>query len=130
MDRGIVALVVVAVASLALLAQAWNSWLEHRRRAQAMDVIKAALEAGKDPPPALYELLAEPPAAQRPPWTEAVVFSALGIGFWIAYFVSAAEERAPFLVIAASMSVTAIGCLALAVFRPGQSRRRRDDELQ
>ena len=49
-----------------------------------MDVIKAALEAGKEPPAIVYEQIAKD-GQTKAPWSEVVVFTALGFGFWIAY---------------------------------------------
>jgi hypothetical protein len=91
-----------------------------------MDVIKAALEAGKEPPAIVYDQIAKA-GQSKPPWSEVVVFSALGFGFWIAYAQAAPDDKLPFLVVAASMTVTALGCLALAIMRPDRGRDKDDD---
>ena len=87
--------------------------------------LKAALEAGKEPPAIVYEQV-DKAGRSKPPWSEVVVFSALGFGFWIAYANAAPDDKTPFLVVAATMTVTALGCLALAIMRP--DRGGKDDE--
>jgi hypothetical protein len=126
MENWMVALFIFGAVTVAMLAAAWSQFLEHKRRSQAMDVIKAAIEAGREPPPALYEQITKA-GESKPPWTEVVVFTALGFGFWIAYAQAAPDDKAPFLVVAASMTVTALGCLALAIMRPDRSRDKDDD---
>ena len=123
MEQVTVAALVTGVIAVAMIAQGWVSLLEHQRRRQTLDVIKAALEAGKEPPAQLYALLHRD-SALRAPWGEALVFGALSVGFWLAYALDD-ERRTAFLVVAATMTVTAVGCLALAIFKPG---RARDDE--
>ncbi len=127
MEQGIVAALIVLAVCVGMAGQAWASWLEHKRRSQAMDVIKAAIEAGREPPPQLYEHIERADLlGNKRPWTEIVLFGALGVGFWIAYANAAADQRTAFLVIAGTMTATSVGCLALALFRPGQDRR--DDD--
>ncbi len=127
-DDFMVAMIVITAVTFALIGQGWMSYLEHQRRKQAMEVIKAAIEAGKEAPPIVYEQLATG-VAGKAPWSEVVIFTALGVGFWIAYGTAEeAGDRTAFLVVAATMTVTAIGCLALALFRPGAARPRRDHE--
>jgi hypothetical protein len=125
MDQWTVIFVVFAVVVLAMIAQGWASLLEHNRRKQALDVIKAALSAGKEPPAILYEQLAKSDQAKAP-WTEVVLFTCLGFGFWIAYANAEGDQRTAFLVVAATMSMTALACLVLALTRPG--RGGKDDE--
>lgn len=98
---------------------AWGQFLEHRRRVAAMEVVKAALTAGREPPQQILDELTR--AGQRKaPWTEVVVFTALAFGFWIAFFrAGGGDEQTAFLVVAATMSVTAFGCLMLALMAPG-----------
>lgn len=122
-----VAVFIFAVVTIGMVGAGWSQWLEHKRRSQAMDVIKAALEAGKEPPAIVYEQISKA-GQSKPPWGEVVVFSALSFGFWIAYANAAPDDKTPFLVIAATMTVTALGCLALAlaITRPG--RGGKDDE--
>jgi hypothetical protein len=120
-----VALFIFGAVALAMLGQGWMSLLEHHRRKQAMDVIKAAIEAGKEAPPIIYDQLRKDGQAKAP-WAEVVIFTALGFGFWIAYANAPADDRLPYLVVAATMTVTALGCLGLAVMRPG--RGSKDDD--
>jgi hypothetical protein len=108
-----------------MIGQGFASLLEHQRRKQAMDVIKAAIEAGKEAPPIVYEQLRAKGTGQAP-WSEVVVFTALSFGFWLAYGTAdESGERTAFLVVAATMTVTALGCLGLALMRPGG---RKDDD--
>ncbi len=124
-ENWMVAAFIFGAVTVAMLGAAWAQYLEHERRKQAMDVIKTALEAGKEAPPIIYEQLSKASQA-KPPWSEVVVFSALGFGFWIAFANAEAEQRTAFLVVASTMTVTALGCLALAIMRPGE--RGKDDE--
>jgi hypothetical protein len=122
-DLSIMVFVFGAVA-FAMIGQGWVSYLEHQRRRQTLDVIKAALQAGKEPPPELYALLKKE-SAPRAPWGEAFVFGVLALGFWLAFAFLGDERRMAFLVIAATMTVTSLGSLAVAMLKPGRSR---DDE--
>ncbi|PZO48261.1 MAG: hypothetical protein DCF16_16555 [Alphaproteobacteria bacterium] len=124
-ENWMVAAFIFGAVTVAMLGAAWAQYLEHERRKQAMDVIKTALEAGKEAPPIIYEQLSKANQS-KPPWSEVVVFSALGFGFWIAFANAEAEQRTAFLVVASTMTVTALGCLALAIMRPGE--RGKDDE--
>lgn len=127
LEDWMVAVFIFAVVTIGMLSAGWSQWLEHKRRSQAMDVIKAALEAGKEPPAIVYEQVSR--AGQlKAPWGEVVVFSAVGFGFWIAYANAAPDDKTPFLVIAATMTVTALGCLALAIMRPGGGGKNDDAE--
>ncbi|MEZ5961553.1 MAG: hypothetical protein R3C30_14185 [Hyphomonadaceae bacterium] len=117
-DNWMVALFIFGAIAVSMLGAGWSQWLEHKRRSQAMDVIKAALEAGKEPPAVVYEQLNKS-NQNKPPWSEVVVFSALGFGFWIAFANADGDNRTAFLVVASTMTVTALGCLALAIMRPG-----------
>lgn len=127
MENWMVALFILAAVALAGLGAGWSQWLEHRRRSQAMEVIKAAIEAGREPPQILYEQLGKSERETKAPWTEVVLFSALGFGFWIAYANATEVRQVPYLVIASTMTVTALGCLALAIMRPGRASKD-DDE--
>jgi hypothetical protein len=118
MESNYVALFIFGAVAVGMAGQAWVSWLEHKQRTRTLDVIKAALDAGKEPPVALYEQISQG-AKPKPPWTEVVVFAALSFGFWLAY---AVDHRSAFMIIAASMTVTALGCLWLALARPGAGR--------
>lgn len=120
-----VVLVIFAVIALAMLGQGWMSWLEHKRRSQAMDVIKAAIEAGREPPQAVYAQIQDG-GGGKPPWSEVVVFTALSFGFWIAFSQAEGDQRIAFLIVACTMTVTALGCLGIALMRPG-GRRGADD---
>ena len=127
METWQVAVFIIVVVTVSMVGAGWSQWLEHKRRSQAMDVIKAALEAGKEPPAIVYEQINKANQS-KPPWGEVVVFSALGFGFWIAYADAAADEKTAFLVVAATMTVTALGCLAVAIMRPGGGGK--DDESE
>ncbi|HYD88067.1 MAG TPA: hypothetical protein VEA80_11370 [Vitreimonas sp.] len=122
MDRWMTIVVVFGVAILATVGQGWASWLEHRRRTQTLDVIRTALQAGREPAPELYAQLAERDGASKSPWVEFVVFTALALGFWIAYATADGNQRTAFLVIAATMTVTAVGCLGLGLMRRRETR--------
>jgi len=129
MERDFVVFLIFAAVIIGVGGQAWVSWLDHKRRVQALDVIKAAIEAGREPPAQLYEQIAPNPFSSiglsRRPWAEAVLFAAVAIGFWIAFGASAGEDREKYLLVASIMSASSVGCFALAMFRPGQ---RRDDQ--
>lgn len=120
MQGWVVASLIFAAVAIAMAGQALASWLEHVQRMRTLDIIKAAIDAGKEPPPQLYDQIRAKKA--EPPWTEFVVFAALAFGFGVAF---AILHNTVFLVIAISMSVTALGCLWLALARPGA---RRDDD--
>jgi len=122
-----VALFIFGAVTVGMIGAGWSQFLEHLRRKQAMEVIKAAIEAGREPPAMLYEQL-EKAGQSKPPWGEVITFSALGFGFWIAYANAAPDDKTPFLVIASTMTVTALGCLALAIMRPDRGGKRDDAE--
>ena len=123
-DPWMVAFFIFGAVTVSMIGAGWAQLLEHNRRKQAMEVIKAAIEAGREPPQIVYDQLGQ--SSQKPPWSEVVVFTALGFGFWIAFAQSDGSSRTAFLVVAATMTVTALGCLALAIMRPGG--RGKDDE--
>lgn len=125
MDRWEVAALILAAVVVGMGSQAWVSWLDHKRRSKALDVIKAAIEAGREPPKQLFEQLESNAYASvgfsKRPWAEAVIFGAVGAGFWIMFGVTEpGEARDKFLFVAAIMSAVSIGCVALAMFTPGQ----------
>jgi len=123
MDNTNIMVLIFGAVAFGMIGQGWVSFLDHQRRRQTLDVIKVALQAGKEPPPELYALLKKD-SASRAPWSEAFVFGVLALGFFLAF--ALLEERSmAFLVIAVTMAVTAVGCLALALMKPGRSR---DDE--
>jgi len=124
-DDWMVALFIFGAVTVSMLGAGWSQWLEHQRRSQAMDVIKAALEAGKEPPAIVYDQINKANQT-KPPWGEVVVFSALGFGFWIAFANADGEDKTAFMVIAATMTVTALGCLALAIMRSGSGGKNDD----
>lgn len=119
MNSALVVGVVFGAVILAMLGQGWLSWLEHKRRSQAMDLVKSALESGREIPPEVSAQLGKADAG-RQPWSEVVVFTALSFGFWMAYAQAEGDQRTAFLVVAATMTVTAFGCLGLALMRPGR----------
>jgi hypothetical protein len=125
-EKWMVAAFIFGAVSVGMLGAAWAQWLEHKRRTQAMDIIKAAIEAGKEAPAIVYEQI-EKAGQSKPPWGEVVVFTAVGFGFWIGYANAAADNKMAYLVVAATMTVTALGCLALAIMRPDRGRDK-DDE--
>lgn len=124
LEKWMVAALIFGAIAISMLGAGWSQYLEHQRRKQAMDVIKAAIEAGREPPQIIYDQLSTS-QQQKPPWSEVVIFTALGFGFWLAYANAEAANRAAYLVVASTMTVTALGCLALAIMRPG---RGKDDE--
>lgn len=124
MENTTIMLFIFGAVAIGMIGQGWVSLLEHQRRRQTLDVIKAALQAGKEPPAELYGLLKND-SAQRAPWGEAFVFGVLAVGFWLAFALMGGERRMAFLVIAATMTVTSLGSAAFALMRPGRSR---DDE--
>ena len=83
-----------------------------------MDIIKTAIEQGKEAPPVVYEQLASA-SRGKAPWSEVVIFTALSIGFWVAAMQTADDKHVAYLVIASTMTVTALGCLGLALIKPG-----------
>jgi len=128
MDRWEVAVLILAAVVVGMGSQAWVSWLDHQRRTKALDIIKAAIEAGREPPKQIYEQL-EPNAYasmgfSKRPWAEAVVFGAVGAGFWIMFgLAEPGDQRDKAMLVAAIMSAFSVGCLALAIFTPGQKPR-------
>ncbi len=120
-ENWMVALFIFGAVTVAMLGAGWTQWLEHKRRAQAMDIIKVALEAGKEPPAILYEQLAKSDS-NKAPWSEFVVFTALSFGFWIAYANAEPERQGAFLIVAGTMTVTALGCLGLALMNRAGSK--------
>jgi len=122
MDQWFFALIVFAAVLFGTGAVAWGQWLDHRRRMLALEVIKAAIEREKEPPAQVYAELTKSPAA-RAPWSEVVIFTALSVGFWVAYFHIGGESALRYLVVAATFTVTALGCLILAIIHPGGAKR-------
>lgn len=120
MENWAIALFIFGAVAVGMIGQGWVSFLDHQRRTQTLDVIKAMLAAGKDPPQQLYDQLTQANQT-KPPWSEVVVFTTLSFGFWLAYANADDGRRTAFLVVAASMTVAAMGCLALALMRPGRS---------
>lgn len=131
MERELVVFFILFAVTIGVGAQAWTSWLEHKRRTRALDVIKAAIEAGREPPQQLYDQLSGDSGPynslglSKRPWAESVIFAAVAMGFWVAFMNASGEDQEKFLLVATIMSVSALGCLALAAFPPGQ---RRDDK--
>lgn len=130
MDRVIIALLVCVTILTGLLSQLWVSWLEHKRRLKAMDLLKAHLDAGRTPPEELYDELAGRSRVmhERAPVVELVVFGAMSVAFWVGYVNSlnaGGEGNSAYLVVATAMSVATIVCLAVLVLR---TRRRSDDQ--
>lgn len=121
MDRWEIALLILVAVVVGMGAQLWMSWLEHQRRSKALDVIKAAIEAGREPPAQVYEML-EPNAYasmgfSKRPWAEATIFGAVAVGMWIMFAVKGGDNL---VLIAAIMSAMSVGCFLLAIFAPGQ----------
>ncbi|MBY0567572.1 MAG: hypothetical protein K2P70_09680 [Hyphomonadaceae bacterium] len=98
-----------------------------RRATRTMDLIKAYVDQGKDPPPELLQLAAAESTSGassgmgRTPtenrlWTF-VTFAALATGFGVGYWFMRAEEWAfAFLVVAIVMGIMAFGALLLLIF--------------
>lgn len=130
-ERWMVAAFIFLAVSVGVIAQAWVSWLEHKRRTKALDVIKAAIEAGREPPPQVYQQLESDPMAglgmslSEKPWGEGLLFAALGAAFWIAVVAGDPSDRNKYMLVAGVMSASAVFCFGLAAFR---SQRKRDDE--
>jgi hypothetical protein len=127
MENWAVALFIFGAVAIGMIGQGWVSLLEHQRRTQTLELIKAMLAAGKDPPQQLYDQLTQANQA-KPPWSEVVVFTTLAFGFWLAFANADDGRRTAFMVVAASMTVAAMGCLALALMRPGRSSSPPADE--
>lgn len=119
LSQGAVAAFILVAVTIGMMGQAFVSLLEHNRRKMAMEVIKAAIEAGKEPPQQLYDQLSKADQTKAP-WSEVVLFTALAFGFWIAFAQTDGDKRIAFLVVAATMTVSAVGCLGLAIMRPGR----------
>ena len=124
-DNWMVALFIFGAVAVSMLGAGWSQWLEHKRRSQAMDLIKAALEAGKEPPAIVYEQIKKTNQS-KPPWSEVVIFTALSFGFWLGFANAEGDSRTSFMVVASTMTLTALGCLALAIMHPGGGDK--DDE--
>jgi hypothetical protein len=130
MENWAIALFIFGAVAIGMIGQGWMSFLDHQRRTQTLELIKAMLAAGKDPPKQLYDQLAQG-NQPKAPWSEVVIFTALSVGFWLAFIYSdAGGRRTAFFVIAASMTVTAVGCLILALTRPGGGSLTRHDDQQ
>ena len=127
MENWAIGLFIFGAVAFAMIGQGWVSFLEHKRRTQTLELIKAMLAAGKDPPHQLYDQLTHANDAKAP-WSEVVVFTALSFGFWLAYANADDGRRTAFFVIAASMTVTAVGCLALALTRRGSTSAPSTDD--
>ncbi len=127
LDHWMVALLILGAVTVSMIGAGWAQLLEHQRRNQAMEVIKAAMQAGREPPQVVYDQL-RAGKAQKAPWSEVVVFTALSFGFWIGFATADGDSRTAFLVVAATMTVTAIGCLALAIMRPGGAEKHDESE--
>lgn len=129
MENWMVALFIFAAVVVAMLGAGWSQLLEHKRRSQAMDLIKTAIEAGREPPAIVYEQISKAEQGKAP-WSEVVIFTALGFGFWVAYANAPPDDRMPYLVVAATMTMTALGCLALALTRHGRGETSKDDDAE
>lgn len=99
-----------------------------RRNNKTIDLIKAYIDQGKDPPPELLKLAQQGSdwdmnmsgptgnSASSRAWTF-VVFLALAAGFGTGYYFMRAEEWSfAFLIVAVTMGVMAVGSLLLLVF--------------
>ncbi|MEZ5957416.1 MAG: hypothetical protein R3C27_09435 [Hyphomonadaceae bacterium] len=97
---------------------------ENRSR-QVMTLIKSYLDQGKEPPPELLKMAQErsdyemdvglPPGRGDKSWTF-VVFLALAAGFGVGYWWIREESWSfPFLIVAVTMGVLAIGSLIIAI---------------
>ncbi|MBL8549197.1 MAG: hypothetical protein JNJ73_04385 [Hyphomonadaceae bacterium] len=127
MENWQAALVVFGAVTLGMIGQGWASLLEHQKRRQMLDLIKTYVQAGKDPPGALFAQL-EDGARKKAPWNEAILFAALAFGFWLAFAQAEDAKRAAYLVIAVTMTATSAACLGLALLRRGGDAKIRDDD--
>lgn len=117
----ILVIVLTAVVTVAVGA-AWGQLIEHRRRSSAMEVIKAAMLADKEPPREVLDELARV-GQRRAPWNEVISFTALAVGFWVAWArTGSGDESTAFLVVAVTMTVTAAGLFVLALASAGKPR--------
>ena len=124
----VILVIVVTALVTASMAAAWGQMLEARRRGSAMEVIKAAIAAGKEPPREVLDELARA-GQRRPPWTEVIAFTALAVGFWVAFNrVGDEGSQTAFLVVACTMTVTALGLFVLALVSGRGSTKARDDQ--
>ncbi len=98
-----------------------------RRATRTMDLIKAYVDQGKDPPPELLQLasaemtnnagggMGRTPTENRI-WSLAT-FGGLAAGFGIGYYVMREQEWSfAFLIVAVVMGVMALGALLLLIF--------------
>ena len=123
----IVVIVIVALVT-ASMGAALGQMLEARRRVAAMEVIKAAMAAGREPPREVLDELTRA-GQRRPPWTEVIAFTALAVGFWVAFNrVGDESSQTAFMVVASTMTVTAAGLLVLALASGRGSTKTRDGE--
>lgn len=98
-----------------------------RRTTKTMDLIKAYIDQGKDPPAELLRLAAQDPDNARSGNTPGesrawsfIVFAALAAGLGTGYYFVRAEDWAfAFLIGAVSMGVMALGALVLLFTRKG-----------
>jgi hypothetical protein len=119
--------IVITVAVLCAAAVMMLEQVERTKRSnKALEVIKTALEQGKEPAPELYRAL-EPACPEKTDqrWSNVIVFSALAVGFGAAAFAAYPEGGGrfqAFAIIGAAMTVTAIGSLLYALFAKKPTR--------
>jgi VIT1/CCC1 family predicted Fe2+/Mn2+ transporter len=112
---------VLAAVAVGVFGQAWGSWLEHRRRLRAMDLIEKELSAGRQPPLELYGQLNEKRSIVRSPWASAIATILVGLAgiLWLAYYSAGGGHTSRIIAVAA----VAILALVVTLFN-----RRGDDE--
>ncbi len=112
-----------------LLWFAWmmvRTWLQHRTRREALDVVRAYAAQGRDPPAEVLKILEVRPDAGFPRrdrtiglWHRVVIFASISIGFGVlAYSNPAGSDARGTFFIAVLMGVMALGHLAIALLKP------------
>jgi hypothetical protein len=116
-----IAIALAAFVGLALMG--WGMWLEHRQERRVLDIVAAAIEAGREPPAELLARLAGPGGAeatgprrralQRLTILFLVVAAACFVASWAA--TEAAREQA-LLLAAAILGLAGVGLALVLAF--------------
>jgi hypothetical protein len=115
---------------------ALNIWLTYRRSSQAMEVLKAYVASGREPPAEIIAALHVAPPASRgwPPrsvdrldpvasWSAVIPFYAIGAAFAVAAFlIGARDVRLVFVVLAVAFGISSLGLTALLLVRSRRDR--------
>lgn len=112
----IIALLLIAVIGAALTG--WGMWLEHRQERRVLDIIAAAIEVGRDPPPALLDRLvgreqpADPGLSKRALWRSAMFLILIAAACFVAsWLVGNAVHERVLLLISSITGAAGIGLL-------------------